>query len=83
MDEVLTVLRKLLEKMIEIASTLEEMSLKLNSLNGAYALDDVVERLDTVAHDVTGNLGYSITDLHQQLTFMTTELIAINSKAEK
>jgi methyl-accepting chemotaxis protein len=83
MDEVVALLRQLLEKVSEVASTLEEMSHKLDNVNGVYGLDDVVERLDAATQEVTGALGYSITDLHQQLTFMTTELVGINSKAEK
>jgi len=79
MDRIENLLQELLIKMTEVASTLDDISRKLENLNGAYSLDDVVSKLDEATGDIVGSTRYNLTDLHGELTNITSELSSINT----
>ncbi len=79
MSEVENLLHQLLDKMGEIGSTLEEISEKLDNVNGAYGLDDVVSKLDEVTSDIVGSTRYNLTDLHSELVNITSEISGVNT----
>jgi len=79
MDQVASLLRELIGKMDTIASTLEEISGKLDNVDGAYSIDDVVSAINSAADDIVGGTRYSLTDLHGELSNITTELSGINT----
>jgi hypothetical protein len=79
MSETENLLEQLLLKMTEIASSLEDISGKLDNLNGAYSLDDVVAKLDEITDDIVGSTRYNLTDIHGDLSNITSELSEINT----
>lgn len=79
MSEVENLLRELLDKMSDIGSTLEEISGKLDNVDGIYGLDDVVSKLDEVTDRIVGPTGYDLTDLHGELVNITSEISSVNT----
>jgi hypothetical protein len=74
MNEIESLLEQLLLKMTEVSFTLEEISGKLDNINGAYSLDDVAAKLDNVTDEIVGTTRYSLTDVHGELCNITSEL---------
>ena len=79
MSEVENLLHQLLDKMSDIGSTLEEISGKLDNVDGIYGLDDIVSKLDEVADRIVGPTGYDLTDLHGELVNITSEISSVNT----
>ena len=79
MEEAVDLLRHLLAKMTEVGITLEEISGKLNNLDGIHSLDDVVDRIEAAVEDIVGGTRYNLTDIHAELTTITTELSNVNT----
>lgn len=73
-----TILLNVLDKLSEITLSLSEISGKLDNLNGVYGLDDVIERLDEGVDKLVGPSGYNLTDLHQELSNISSGLADIN-----
>ena len=79
MSEVENLLHQLLDKMSDIGSTLEEISGKLDNIDGIYGLDDIVSKLDEVTDRIVGSTGYDLTDLHGELVNITSEISSVNT----
>jgi len=79
MSEVEDLLHQLLMKMTEVASTLEDISGKLDNINGVYGIDDLISKLSEVTDDIVGSTRYNLTDIHGELTSITSELSGINT----
>jgi hypothetical protein len=79
MSEVENLLHQLLDKMSDIGSTLEEISGKLDNVDGIYGLDDIVSKLDEVTDRIVGPTGYDLTDLHGELVNITSEISSVNT----
>ena len=79
MIEVENLLHQLLDKMSDIGSTLEEISGKLDNVDGIYGLDDIVSKLDEVTDRIVGPTGYDLTDLHGELVNITSEISSVNT----
>ena len=79
MSELENLLHQLLDKMSDIGSTLEEISGKLDNIDGIYGLDDIVSKLDEVTDRIVGSTGYDLTDLHGELVNITSEISSVNT----
>ena len=79
MSEVENLLHQLLDKMSDIGSTLEEISGKLDNVDGIYGLDDIVSKLDEVTDRIVGPTAYDLTDLHGELVNITSEISSVNT----
>ena len=79
MSEVENLLHQLLDKISDIGSTLEEISGKLDNVDGIYGLDDIVSKLDEVTDRIVGPTGYDLTDLHGELVNITSEISSVNT----
>ena len=79
MSELENLLHQLLDKMSDIGSTLEEISGKLDNVDGIYGLDDIVSKLDEVTDRIVGPTGYDLTDLHGELVNITSEISSVNT----
>jgi len=79
MSEIHNLLVRILDKMGEMTSVLEEISGKLDGVNGVYGLDDVVAKLGEVADDIVGPVRYNLTDLHGDLGSIETELSSLTA----
>ncbi len=64
MDEELAVLQEISEKLSEISS-------KLDTLSGG--IDDIVRGLKEVPHQLTGDMGYNLTDIFKELSKIHTK----------
>ena len=76
MSEVENLLSQLLDKMSEVASTLEGISDKLDNVNGIYGLDDVVTRLDEVSNKLDNiNGAYGLDDIVEKLGEVSSDIV--------
>jgi hypothetical protein len=73
MEELADLMREVLSKLTDISIALDDISRKLDDVSGIYGIDAVVSKLDEVADNIRGPLGYSLTDLF-------TEVSDLNSK---
>lgn len=94
MEEMLDILHRILAKMSENHDLLQEISGKLDNINGIYGLDDVVARIDdfmgeggqhisdvvSKIDEVMGEAGYSLADLHSELVNVVSEVGAVGSE---
>jgi len=67
-EQVESLLQELLNKLSEIAFTLEEVSAKLDNINGAYSLDDVATRLNNI------DGVYGLDDIESKLDDVLTKI---------
>ena len=74
MNEIESLLEQLLLKMTEVAFTLEEISGKLDNIDGMHSIDDVAAKLDNVTDEIVGATRYNLTDVHGELCNITSEL---------
>ena len=68
MEQVESLLEDLLAKLSEIAFTLEEVSTKLDNINGAYSLDDVATKLNSI------DGIYGLDDISSKLDDVVTKI---------
>jgi len=80
MNDIENLLEQLLSKMTEVASTLEEISGKLDNINGAYSLDELATKLDSFTDDIVGATRYNLTDVYGELCNITSELSDIGTQ---
>jgi hypothetical protein len=62
-----THLAELCVTMEDVAQSLREISAKLNANHCIYDIDDVVSAINTVGATITGPMGISLEDIHNQL----------------
>lgn len=81
-------LQQMLVKLIDISELLNEISGKLDNINGIHNLDDIVSKIDEVGSeinksiniatdDIVGDTRYNLTDIHNDLSEID---ISINNK---
>lgn len=83
MDEVINLLRELLEKFTEVAETLEEISMKLDDIETtgiASTLEEISGKIDESVSDIVGETRYNLTDIHKDLINIDTNLTGIDMK---
>ena len=60
-------LREILYELKAVNAGIERISNSLPHVQPLYNLDDVHAKLDEVAEQITGPLGYNLGDLHEKL----------------
>jgi len=67
MEQIETLLSALLEKMGEVADSLQEISAKLDRDPCIHDIDDVVSAIENVGDKILGPMGYNLGDIHEKL----------------
>lgn len=80
MDELVSVGEQIVAKLDDIFDILCEISQKLDNVNGAYSLDEIVGKIDDAAARVVGRTGYDLTDIHEDLASIDASLFDLKLK---
>jgi hypothetical protein len=74
MNELADLLREMNSHLSDISMQLTEISAKLETSH-IDAVSNLEQALDRVADNITGETGYSLTDIHSKLEDIHTQLV--------